>query len=108
MNLRKHLTIIWIFTGFVALLLLVTTLRLSAQAGSVQEEGIRGTISGSPGAIYLRDSPDTAGAVITILELGDAVQILQSKNEQGVAWHFVETDLVSGWIPAERVALESP
>jgi hypothetical protein len=106
---KKTLTILWIITGLVALVLALVTVRLAARATSQAVFGSSAYLAGRSNTIRLRESPDPASPVTAILVRGSAVTILDTTVEGGQTWYLIQKDnMTPGWIPAEFMSQDPP
>ena len=97
----RVLTALWLVTGAAALLLLAATIALSIRAGDVGELPSTAIVVDSNSPVFLRASPKTSSRIITVLESGTILTVL----EKGADWHNVETSEVNGWVQADLVKL---
>ncbi|MFN2189452.1 MAG: SH3 domain-containing protein [Candidatus Promineifilaceae bacterium] len=94
---------LWIITGAAALLMLAATLYLSHVERQQEEAGYAVEITGRNSVIYLREQPDPNSRIVTILELGQQVFVIDFNDEGVIPWAKVRSEDLEGWIPAERV-----
>jgi hypothetical protein len=106
---KKTLTILWIITGLVALVLAFATVRLATRAKSQALFGSTGYLAGRRNTINVRESPDAASPVVAVLVRGSAVTILDSRVEGGQTWYLIQKDkMTPGWISAEFISQDPP
>ncbi|MGD8625801.1 MAG: SH3 domain-containing protein [Anaerolineae bacterium] len=106
---KKTLTILWIVTGLVALVLALVTVRLAARATSQAVFGSTAYLAGRRNAIRLRESPDAAAPVTAILVRGSAVTILDTTVEGEQPWYLIQKgDTTPGWVSGEFLSQDPP
>ena len=101
----KTLRNLWLFTGLVALFLLVATIALFLQAQAVEELRAPGRITSAGSVVYLRDYPSATQRILTILDPGNQVVVIGSAARDGRNWYQVEAGERTGWVPAANVRL---
>ena len=104
----KRLKILWWVTGLAALALLVVTVGLFLRADQIDESGIVAYITGSQAAPFLRDQPNSDGAVLMVLDLGTPVRVSDSSTRGNVDWYFVNVGELSGWLRASLISFDPP
>jgi hypothetical protein len=95
-------------TAVLAMILLATTVYLSREARTKEEEGFTGYIVGLNSVIYLREEPEPASHIVTILELGQQVFITGEVDSHGLSWYQVRAGDNEGWILADRIGVDPP
>ena len=101
----RTLRTLWILTGLVALALLVATIALGIQAQTVQELRVPAQITSARTPVYLRDYPSATQRILTLLEPGTQVIVVDAAARDGRNWYQVEVDDRLGWVPAANVRL---
>lgn len=104
----KWLKSLWGITGLAALILAIATLALFQRADQIEETGIIAYVANSGSAVFLRDQPNSNGAVLTALETGTLVRVTDSATRSNVDWYHVVAGENSGWLPASRISLDPP
>jgi uncharacterized protein YgiM (DUF1202 family) len=102
---HKSLRTLWILTGLVALVLLVATVALVFQAQAVQELRVPARITSASTPVYLRDYPSATQRILTLLNPGTQVIVVDAAARDGRNWYQVEVDEQIGWVPAANVQL---
>ena len=102
------LKVLWYITGGVAVLLLIITLILVAQARGVSSDNFTGTINDQDSAVYLRSQPEKTGSIIAILDPGTEVYVDRSTTREDTTWYHIKTESGSGWIPETDLSLSRP
>jgi hypothetical protein len=101
----KTLRTLWILTGLVALALLAATIALGIQARVVQELRVPARITSARTPVYLRDYPSATQRILTLLDPGTRVIVVDAAARAGRNWYQVEVDERIGWVPAANVRL---
>ncbi len=99
---------LWMITAVLAMILLATTIYLSREARAKKEEGFTGYVVGLNSVIYLREEPEPASHIVTILELGQQVFITDEADSRGLSWYQVRAGDNEGWILADRIGVDPP
>lgn len=99
--------ILWKITGLVAIGLLIATSFLAYKAHSLPETGILAKLSGANQTIYLRAEPSGSSQIVTILERGSRILVIDMGTSQNIRWFKIKTGQFSGWIPESNVVFES-
>ena len=99
---------LWVFTGLVAVLLVVVTVYLAREEKAKEDEGYSAYIVGLNSVVYLREHPDPTSHIVTILDLGQRVFVTDISDEAAVPWARVRTGSFEGWVPAERIGEQPP
>ena len=102
---KRMMRVLWILTGAAALLLLAATIHLSRQEQIREETGYAAIIEGQNSVIYLRERPDPTSHIVTILDLGQQVFVIDVDEEGVIPWAKVRAGELEGWLPAERVGI---
>jgi len=105
---KKTLSILWIITGLVAVVLMATTIRLAAKARAKAILNSEVYLSRTSSLNVLHDQPDRFSRVVATLKRGTAVIVRDSTTEDGQTWYYVEARTASGWVEAEYVSREPP
>jgi len=104
---NKTVANLWIITGIVALGLLIATFILAYKASNLPDTGLYGTLSSSNPTIYLRAEPSGNSKIVTILERGMRVYVIDAVADQSVRWMKIESGHFSGWIPEANIVFEN-
>jgi hypothetical protein len=104
---KKTYAILWKFTGLVAFWLLIATFILAYKANNLPDTGLYGALTSSNPTIYLRAEPSGNSKIVTILERGMRVYIIDAVADQSVRWMKIETGHFSGWIPEANLVFEN-
>jgi len=99
---------LWRITGLVAIGLLVATLILAYQARSQPQPDLIARVTSPNPTVYLRAEPSTSSQIVTILERGSTVNVIDTLTDQNIRWLKVEAGRFSGWLPETNIAFESP
>lgn len=99
---------LWGITGIAVIGLLVATLFLAYRAFNMPVTGLEGSITGLNPTIYLREEPTGRGKIVTILERGHSVVVIDVTMSDGASWLKVDSGRFSGWVPATNVAFNTP
>jgi hypothetical protein len=99
---------LWVFTGLVAVFLVVVTVYLAREEKAKEEAGYSAYIVGLNSVIYLREHPDPTSYIVTILDLGQQVFVTDISDVAAVPWARVRTGSFEGWVPAERIGEQPP
>ena len=101
----KTLTLLWIVTALAALSLLAATISLAARANAAGDARAEAVILSQGESVYLRASPGASQRILTVLEPGTPVTVLNEEMQNGRIWYFVETQTLAGWVPGGNVRL---
>jgi hypothetical protein len=102
---KKTLTLLWVVTGLAALSLLAATISLAAKASPADVAGSDAVVSNTGEAVYLRASPGATRRILSILAPGEPVTILSEETRNQRIWFFIETETLTGWVPAASIRL---
>jgi hypothetical protein len=106
---RRTLTILWIITGLVALLLAAATLRLAARSRSQALLGRKVYLTGRSSGVQLHQEPDLDSPIVAVLVRGSTVTVLDSVARGDQTWYRVQkADMTPGWVPDERISTNPP
>jgi hypothetical protein len=105
---KKTIRLLWLITGAAAVVLFAATVYLSREAEAKEDAGYSAFVAGLNSVIYLRQAPDPTSHIVTILEYGQQVFVLEIPEDQANPWARVRTDIHEGWLPAERMSAEPP
>ncbi len=105
---KKLISRLWILTGLIALVLLVTTVSLTLRATSQTDQTVTAYLTGGGRLFQLYEEPNRLARVRSVLDYGAAVEVVDSAQERDQLWYYVQAEDKSGWIPAESVRLEPP
>lgn len=105
---RKTIRSLWTIAGLFAVLLLAGTVYLSREARAKEEAGYSAHIVGLNSVIYLRQDPIPTSHIVTILELGQQVFVIDMSDGSSIPWAKVRAGDYEGWIPAERIGSGPP
>lgn len=100
--------IYWIITGICSLILLGATIVLALRTRTISSVGVTGYITTSDQSPYLRSTPSSNSHILTILESGNQVSVIDSLDRNNSTWLEIQTDEYTGWIQAEYVSHEPP
>jgi SH3-like domain-containing protein len=104
---NKTYATLWKITGLAAVGLLIATLILAYQAWSQPQADLIARVTGPNPTVYLRAEPYGTSQIVTILERGSTVQVLDSVIDQDVRWLKIESGNFSGWIAEANIVFES-
>jgi uncharacterized protein YgiM (DUF1202 family) len=105
---NKVYATLWRITTLVACGLLVATFILAYQArGQPQADLIARVTSPNP-TVYLRAEPSSSSRIVTILERGSTVKVIDTITDQNIRWLKVEAGRFSGWLLEANIVFESP
>lgn len=104
---NKIHAILWKITGLVAIGLLIATFFLAYQALSLPETGVSAKLSGANPTIYLRSEPSGSSQIVTILERGSSVLVIDTVTSQNIIWMKIKTGQYTGWVLESNLVLES-
>lgn len=102
----KTYTTLWKITGLVAAGLFIATIILAYQAHHMPQTGIYAKLTSPNPTIYLREEPASTGKILTILERGSTVYVIDIVTNQEVRWMKVESGHFTGWVPATNIVFE--
>ncbi len=105
---RKTIRTLWLITGVAAVILFAVTVYLSREARAKEDAGYLAYIAGLNSVIYLRQEPNPTSHIVTILELGQQVFVIDISEDLAIPWAQVRTDNYEGWLPVERISTEPP
>ena len=97
----------WKITGLAAIGLLIATLILAYQAHNLPQAGLNGKLTSPNPTIYLRAEPSGSSKIVTILERGSQVSVIDTQTNQDINWMKIETGRFTGWVPQANIAFES-
>jgi len=86
---KKTLSILWIITGLVALVLLAATMGLASKARARAILNSEVYLNRMSSLNVLHDQPDRFSRVIATLKRGTAVIVRDSATEDGQTWYYV-------------------
>lgn len=98
---------LWKITGLAAIGLLIVTLILANQARNLPQVGLNGTLTSPNTTIYLREEPYGSSKIVTILERGSEVSVIDTQTNQDINWMKIETGRFTGWVPEANIVFES-
>lgn len=98
---------LWKITGLIAIGLLIATLILAYQANNLPIKSITGKLTSPNPTVYLRAEPSGSSEIVTILERGSIVQIINTDQNQNIQWIKIDTGHFTGWIPETNIVIES-
>jgi len=105
---RKTIHTLWLIAGAAAVILFALTVNLSQEARAKEDAGYLAYVVGLNSVIYLRQEPDPTSHIVTILELGQQVFVIDISEDLAISWAQVRTDSYEGWLPAARISAEPP
>ena len=97
---------LWIFTGLFALLLFALTLVLAVQTIQHGASRVSAEIAGANSRVFLREKPAGYGTVVTVVQGGTEVTVLESEQVEKTFWYRVQIDKYSGWVPRAALIFE--
>lgn len=98
---------LWRITALVAVGLLIATFILVYQAVNLPQTGLQGKLTGSNPTIYLRAEPSGSGKIVTILERGTTVNVIDTSSNQNIIWIHIKAGSFTGWVPQANIIFES-
>ncbi len=105
---HKVYATLWKITGLVAIGLLVATVILAYQARNQPQAELIAMVTSPNPTVYLRAEPSSSSQIVTILERGSTVNVIDTIAEQDIRWLKVEAGRFSGWLPEANIVFESP
>lgn len=104
---KKTYATLWKITGLAAIGLLVATMLLAYQAGRQPGTELIARITSASPTIYLRAEPSANSKIVTILERGSTVSVLDSVINQDTRWMKIDSGHFTGWIAEVNIVFES-
>jgi len=105
---NKVYATLWKITALVACGLLVATVILAYQARSQPQADLIARVTSPNPTVYLRAEPSSSSTIVTILERGSTVNVVDTNIDQNIRWLKVEAGRFSGWLPEANIVFESP
>ena len=107
MNSTKTYKTLWKIAGLAAVGLFIVTFILAYQARRLPKPGLSGKLTSSNPTIYLRAEPSGSSKIVTILERGSTVNVIDTVTNQNIRWMKIETGRFTGWVPEKNIIFDS-
>ena len=104
---NKTYATLWKITGLVAIGLLIVTFILAYQGWSQPQSDFIARITSPNPTVYLRAEPSANSKIVTILESGSLVSIIDSVTNQNIRWVKIDSGHFTGWISETNIVFES-
>ena len=105
--MRNHVyATLWKVTGLIACGLLIATIILAYQARHLPQSRINAVLTGHNPTMYLRAEPSGNSKIVTILERGSDVHVIDTITNQNTIWVKVDTGYFTGWLPEANIVFE--
>ena len=104
---NKTYAALWKITGLAAVGLLIATFVLLYQAWNQPEADQIARVTGPNPTVYLRSEPSGTSKIVSILERGSTVHVMDSVIDQDARWLKVESGNFTGWVPEANIVFES-
>lgn len=98
---------LWKITLLVAIGLLIATFILAFQVLRMPQTVFIAHLIGPNPTIYLRAEPSAGSNIVTILERGSTVYVMDTVTSQDIRWMKIEFGQFIGWIPEANLSFEN-
>jgi uncharacterized protein YgiM (DUF1202 family) len=98
---------LWKITLLVAIGLLIATFILVYQVLRMPQTVFQANVISPNPTIYLRAEPSAGSNIVTVLERGSMVYVMDTVMSQDIRWMKIEFGHFSGWIPDTYLSFES-
>lgn len=107
MNKKLYATL-WTLTGLVAIGLLIVTVILAYRNWNQPQIEFGATLTSPNPTVYLRTEPAGSSTIVTILERGSMVHVLDVATYQNVRWMKIKAGKFTGWVPGANINFTNP
>jgi uncharacterized protein YgiM (DUF1202 family) len=105
---NKVYATLWKITAVVAAGLLIATFVLTYQVRSQPQADVIVRVTSPNPTVYIHAEPSSTSKIVTILERGSTVTVIDTMIDQDIRWMKIEAGRFTGWIPERNIVFESP
>jgi len=107
MTKKRTLRFLWWITAFASAGLIVVTIGLVSVFVSQKDLGEIAYIKSSTASVSIHSNPNATSRVVSILEGGTQVHIVQNIENRGILWAQVRRGETVGWLPYANLSRHS-